>query len=161
FEFEALASFSTVPILENNGTMRAALTDPRNYYSGYTYVVLQEGSTPFDLEGALSEIAAKIYSGVDIETGGKEYRFYTEALSGITAGHAVENKMGRGMAEMLPMSMGVLAAIIMVMACFNYTQLVLAKALTRAKEVRIRRIVGAKRFQVFGHLILDVIVFPM
>lgn len=161
FEFEALASFSTVPILENNGTMRAALTDPRNYYSGYTYVVLQEGITPFDLEGALSEIAAKIYSGVDIETRDKGYRFYTQALGDITPGPALSNNMGRGMPEMLLIFMGVLAAIIMVMACFNYTQLMVAKALTRAKEVGIRKIVGANRFQVFGQLILEGIVFAI
>ena len=159
FEFEALASLSTVPILENNGTMTAALTDPRNYYSGYTYVVLKDGITQPDLERALTEIAAGTYSGVELETRDKSYRFYTQALSEITPGAVLSNNMGRGMPEMLLIFMGVLAAIIMVMACFNYTQLMIAKALTRAKEVGIRKIVGANRFQVFGQLILEGIVF--
>ncbi len=159
FEFEALASFSTLQLLENNGTLTASLTNPLNYYSAYTYVVLKDGITPSDLETALTEINTKIYDGLTLETRDKGYRFYTQGLNEITPGPPLSNNMGRGMPDTLLIFMGVLATIIMVMACFNYTQLMVAKALTRAKEVGIRKIVGAHRFQVFVQLILEGIVF--
>ncbi len=159
FEFEALASFSTLQLLENNGTLQATSVDPRNYYSGYTYVVLKDGISPRDLETALAEISSGMYGDVQLETRDKGYRFYTQALAEITPGPALSNNMGRGMPDLLLIFMAVLAGIIMIMACFNYTQLMIAKSLTRAKEIGIRKIVGAHRFQVFGQLILEGIVF--
>ena len=45
--------------------------------------------------------------------------------------------------------------LILLAACFNYTNLTIARALTRAREVGIRKIVGAKRSQVFVQYIFE------
>src|SRR6185312_10281715 len=47
------------------------------------------------------------------------------------------------------------ALLILLAACFNYTNLTIARALTRAKEVGIRKIVGAKRSQIFVQYIFE------
>ena len=45
--------------------------------------------------------------------------------------------------------------IILLAACFNYTNLTIARALTRAKEVGVRKIAGAKRHQLFVQYIVE------
>ncbi|MEJ0031677.1 MAG: FtsX-like permease family protein [Bacteroidota bacterium] len=55
--------------------------------------------------------------------------------------------------------LGFLAAIIMLSACLNYTNLSIARALTRAKEIGIRKVTGAnKRSLIFQFLGESVIV---
>ncbi len=48
-----------------------------------------------------------------------------------------------------------IALIILLAACFNYTNLTIARALTRAKEVGVRKINGASRSQVFIQYIIE------
>lgn len=161
FEFEALISMSSVPVLENDGIITPSLNNLNNYYSGYAYVKLKDGITPTDIEHALSEINAKFYADVKFETRDKGYRFYLQSLNGITPGPILSNNMGTGMPEVLLIMMSVLAGIVMIMACFNYTQLMIAKSLTRAREIGLRKIVGAHRWQVFMQFITEAVVFSL
>ena len=48
--------------------------------------------------------------------------------------------------------------VILVSACFNYTNLTIARALTRSREVGIRKVAGAKRFQIFLQYIVESIL---
>jgi putative ABC transport system permease protein len=45
--------------------------------------------------------------------------------------------------------------IILLAACFNYTNLTTARALTRAKEVGIRKVTGARRSQIFVQYVIE------
>jgi putative ABC transport system permease protein len=161
FEFQALASYSSFESLQREGTIRSIENDWQNYYSGYAYIKLKAGISPGDVEEGLAEISSARYKDVQFETRDKGYRFFLQPLTGITPGPALSNNMGRGMPDILLIFLGILAAIVMAMACFNYTQLTIAKSLTRAREIGIRKIVGAHRFQVFVQLILEGIVFSL
>ncbi|HYC27324.1 MAG TPA: FtsX-like permease family protein, partial [Chitinophagaceae bacterium] len=54
-----------------------------------------------------------------------------------------------------------IAFIILIAACFNYTNLTIARALTRAKEVGIRKVAGAVRSQVFTQYIIESVVIAL
>lgn len=159
FEFEALASFSTLAQLENTGMIQSSQNDWLDYYNGYAYIKLKPGVSSVDVEQALAEIVSREYTTLRLETRDKGYRFYLQSLGDITPGPALSNNMGRGVPEMLLIFLAVLAGIVMIMACFNYTQLTVAKSLTRAKEVGIRKIAGAHRFQVFLQLVGEAVFF--
>jgi putative ABC transport system permease protein len=45
--------------------------------------------------------------------------------------------------------------LLLIAACFNYTNLTVARALTRAKEVGVRKINGAMRYQIFLQYIVE------
>ncbi|MDH5251491.1 MAG: ABC transporter permease [Cyclobacteriaceae bacterium] len=160
-EFEALASMASMPVLEKENVVRATLDDLNNYYTGYAYIKLQGGVKQADVEQALEAIVTKHYADVQYETRDKGYRFYLQPLESITPGPALSNSMGTGMPDVLLIFMGVLAAIVMLMACFNYTQLMIAKSLTRAREIGVRKIVGAQRWQVFMQFIGESVVFSI
>lgn len=149
FEFEALGSSNALPLLEKEGKLAASLDDWNNYYSGYVYVKLKEGSSMQEAQLALDDMARKYYVNLKLETRDRGYEFYLQPLRDITPGPMLSQSMGKGMPDLLIIFLSVLAGIVMLMACFNYTNLTIAKSLSRAREIGVRKIVGAQRFQVF------------
>lgn len=51
------------------------------------------------------------------------------------------------------------AVLILLIACINYVNLSTARSIIRAKEVSIRKIVGAQKMQLFGQFIIETILF--
>jgi putative ABC transport system permease protein len=159
--FEALISTSALPVLESQRVVSAGLDDWNNYYTGYVYFKMKEGSNVAEVERALADMAKKHYSGLKLETRDKSYEFVLNPLSEITPGPELSNQMGAGMPVILIIFLTVLSGVVMIMACFNYTNLMLAKSLTRAREIGVRKVVGAQRWQVFAQFIGEAIVFSM
>lgn len=50
------------------------------------------------------------------------------------------------------------AVIILVIACINYVSLITARATRRAREIGLKKIVGAQKYQLFVHLLLEAVV---
>jgi len=161
FTFQALASLKALPLLEQTGIISASLENWNNYYSNYVYVKLREGKDVADLQGALDGINTKYYPTLKLETRDRGYNFFPMRMDEITPGPQMSNQMGTGMPDLLILFMGTLAGIVMLMACFNYTNLTVAKALTRAREIGVRKIIGARRYQVFFQFIGEAIVFSL
>ncbi|MBK5278327.1 MAG: ABC transporter permease [Bacteroidia bacterium] len=161
FEFEALASLTALPKFEADGVVSASLENWNNYYRNYVYFKLRDGRSTDEVEKALAEISKKQYAGLKLETRDRGYEFYLHPLTKITPGPELSNQMGNGLPEMVGIFMSVLAAIVMIMACFNYTNLMIAKSLSRAREIGVRKVVGAQRWQVFMQFIGETIVFSL
>ncbi len=161
FEFQALASSALLPLLENQGVMQPSLDDWNNYYFGYVYLKLKEGRNTEEVGDALAAISKKYYANLKLETRDRGYEFYLQPLQKITPGPALSNNMGNGMPDLLIVFLGVLVGVVMLMACFNYTNLMIAKSLSRAREIGVRKIVGAQRFQVFAQFVGEAIVFSL
>lgn len=142
FEFQALASSALLPLLENQGVMQPSLDDWNNYYFGYVYLKLKEGRNAEEVGDALAAISKKYYANLKLETRDRGYEFYLQPLQKITPGPALSNNMGNGMPDLLIVFLGVLVGVVMLMACFNYTNLMIAKSLSRAREIGVRKIVG-------------------
>jgi putative ABC transport system permease protein len=158
-EFEAIASMDVLPVLERLGTIHASLENWNNYYFNYVYVKLKQGGDQIELEKALSEIYQKNYNGLKLETRDKGYEFYLMGLNEITPGPELSNQMGRGLPMEVIILIGSLAAVVMIMACFNYTNLMIAKSLSRAREIGVRKVIGARRWQVFLQFVGEAVVF--
>ena len=77
-------------------------------------------------------------------------------LTGVAIGMR-RSRRSRGWSEI---AIGI-GLIILVSACFNYTNLSIARSLTRAKEVGIRKVAGATRMQVFGQYIMEAIIISL
>jgi len=160
-EFEILAPTSMLPLLEKEGMMTTITSNWNNYYTGYNYIKLQPGIDPEEVNSALRQIATTQYSSLSLETRDKGYEFYLQPLSKVTPGPILSNQLGKGLPELLLIFLGVLAGIVMIMACFNYTNLMIAKSLTRTREIGVRKINGATRFHVFLQFIGESVVFAL
>ena len=161
FDFEALCSISTLPFLEKNNAVSASLDNWSAYYDNYVYVKLKDGQNNVVAEQALTEISKKF--SVGLKSGGKDiaYDFYLQPLDKITPGPELSGEMGNGMPAYLLVSLSVLAGVVLLMSVFNFTNLTIAKSLSRAREIGVRKVVGAKRHQVFFQFMGEAVVFSL
>ena len=151
-DFDAYASYSSVANLERNKVLAANSSDWFAFNAAYTYVLLKENTRLSGLSQNLHSISNELNK---INKEGTT-SFGTQRIDKITPGtEELNNNIGRGTSwTKIYFEMGV-ALLILLAACFNYTNLTIARALTRAKEVGIRKIVGARRHQVFTQYIIE------
>ena len=152
---------NAVPVLEKQNIMSPSLESWTNYYSGLTYIKLQEGKNEKDVNAALAAISKKYYAGVKLETRDRGYEFFLQPLTKISPGPVLSNNMGRAMPKIILTFLTVLALVIMIMAGLNYTNLMIAKSLKRAREIGVRKVMGANRWQVFIQFVGESVVFSI
>lgn len=161
FEFEILGSTALIPLLEKDEIIEATQDSWTNYYGNYVYFKLKAGHRIEEVAPALEAMSKKYYANLPLETRDKGYEFYTLPLKDLTPGPMLSNQMGTGMPMLLVIFLGALVGIIMIMACFNYTNLMIAKSLSRAREIGVRKVIGARRRQVFVQFVGEAVVFSL
>ena len=151
-DFDAYASASGLPLLEANKLLPVKTTDWNDFRSSYTYVLLKKGITSTPLVGRLNALAA----GFNKEDKAGETGFSLQPIEKLRpASDKLYNDTGKG-TTWTKLWVGIdVSLLILIAACFNYTNLTIARALTRAKEVGIRKIAGAKRYQLFLQYIIE------
>ncbi len=155
--FEAVASMATVELLEKDSILYSANNSWENNTAGWVYIELEEGKKESEVIDHLIEIDEKYYGDKDLV----DYRFHLQNILNINPGPLLGNQIGPGLPMLFVYFLGGLALIVMVSACFNYTNLSIAKSLNRAKEVGIRKVSGALRKQVFSQFIIEAILISM
>jgi putative ABC transport system permease protein len=141
-KFDFLASFST--LLGTWGQNQ--LTSWQNS-SVWTYIQLDKNSNPQKFNTLL-----KKYDTVGF--GGHPASFYLQALEDIHLGQKVAFDLpGKGDIRYIYLYSAITLFILLI-ACFNYMNLSIARSFSRGKEIGIRKVVGAKRkgiiFQFLG-----------
>ena len=161
FEFEVLCSISTLPILEKNNIVSASLDNWSAYYDNYVYVKLKDGQNNMIVDQALAAISKKFCVGLKSDGKDIAYDFYLQPLVKITPGRELSGEMVNGMPAFFLVFLSVLAGVVLLMSVFNFTNLTIAKSLSRAREIGVRKVVGAKRHQVFFQFIGEAVVFSL
>ena len=155
--FECLASLSTLNSLEKQKKISASLENWKNLNDNYVYFLLRENASPNRIEELFPAIVKKHYP--DTET---EYIYSLQALTKISPGKNLGNFLSTpAVSPQLPLLLSSIALLIMIIACFNYTNLSLAKALSRAKEVGIRKALGANRFKLITQFIGEAVTYAL
>ena len=127
-------------------------------WRGFVYLLLDEQSSANQLDGALGAIAAN-YS---IRDGKEKYLLKAQSLANMYPGEDLSNEMGLGNPPSVIFYFFIaLGLIIIFSACFNYTNLSIAKALKRTKEIGVRKVMGASRRDVIRQIIGEATVFSV
>ncbi|TRX56168.1 FtsX-like permease family protein [Fulvivirga sp. M361] len=141
-EFDVLVSSSSLELLYKEGKISDLSNDWSNHYQAYVYLLLKESSTEKDLEASLAQLASKQYSD-DERLKGSE--LIPQQLTKITPGPALGNAPTTRLPLFVYYILSALALTIMVFACLNYSNLSIARAVTRTKEIGVRKVNGARR----------------
>ena len=161
FEFEALLSTAAITSLEKTGAITPVSENWSQYYGSYVYVKLKDNDSN-KADKSLAALSAKYGKNLKLDAGLTGFDFFLLPLSEVTPGPASTfNQMGHGVPITVLMFLGALAAVVMVMSILNFTNLMIAKSLTRAREIGVRKIVGAKRGEIFSQFIGESMVFAL
>lgn len=112
----------------------------------YTYVLLQEGYTGAELEKDLVAFTERHISGAEEEMN-QYYTFYAQPLKTIHFDSHLEGEIGDNGNITSIYIFSVISLLILLIALINFTNLATARSMKRAKEVGLRKTVGALRRQ--------------
>ncbi len=159
--FEALASFSSVKALEADSTLRGNMNDWGDWTNGWVYIQLENDKDQKDIQAHLDDLATKHFPDAHGFQKEMKYKFYLQNLTSITPGPLVGNAIGPFMPMLFVYFFGGLALIVMLTSCFNYTNLSIARSLTRAREIGVRKVNGAMRMQIFAQFLSESILVSL
>jgi putative ABC transport system permease protein len=158
-KFDLLVSVSSLPVLVQEKKIGDLSGDWSNYFVCYTYTLLAPGRTRQDLDASLNNLVSRKYADLKDFKG---FRLSGQQLTHITPGPLLGNEPMLGLPLVVYYFLSFLALAIMISACLNYINLSTARALTRAKEIGVRKVAGAGRkdlvFQFLGESMLTALL---
>ncbi|MFK7953315.1 MAG: FtsX-like permease family protein [Ekhidna sp.] len=157
-KFDVLASESTLPILYKDGLIPDLSLEWDVYFTSYSYVLLKEGVSQSELDEALTELSDRKFAELE---GLEDYIFESQSLMKITPGMLINNEASFRLPIIAYYILSVLALVIMIMACLNYTNLSIARSLSRMKEIGIRKVNGARRQSLISQFLTESIITVM
>ena len=137
FIMDVILPFDAKPILENRKI------ESWGNSSFYTYFLLQEGADPGRLEGKFPDMYKK-YRG---DKGWDSAGYYLQPLTKLHLYSNINFDISPGSDIRYIYLFSSIAFLLLVIACINYMNLATARAAKRAKEVGMRKVVGARRNQ--------------
>lgn len=149
-EFEAIASYSTLP--PATGTTETSWSDFANQY---TYVVLGAETSLEELRHYLVRTAAAVYHNTPVKVS-----FMPMALDDLVTTD-LRNAIGPQWERSGFVVFGIIALIILLPGCFNYTNISIARALKRSKEIGLRKAMGGLKNQIFLQFITETVVITL
>lgn len=152
----SLVSLSTMPALEGQKLLTPRSESWTNLNGAYGYVLLRPGTSPRQVEDAANQLAAG-----RVRDDKFTYRFRLQGLTAIANGPEMANNTGDSVPMAAIYVLAAVAALVVLSAAFNYTNLSIARALSRGREVGIRKVVGAKRRQLFAQFVGEAVVIAL
>ncbi len=153
-EYDALLSISSVPLLEKTGKLPVMLDKWNNFNNSYTYLTVKKGVSKKQLKKAVAEFSAALMKESSV-TGKEKLTFKEQALTNIILGEELHYQIGNTGSKGKTFAEIAIALIILLSACFNYTNLSIARSFNRGKEIGVRKVSGAFRFHIFWQFIIE------
>ncbi len=150
FRFDFLASFISLP---------AAREQPQWWSANYqTFIVLAKNASVESLDKKINDIVKR---EVAMEEAGSYVKYNAMPLTDIYLRSDLKSEPEVVSDIRYVYIFSAVALLILVIACINYINLATAKAADRAKEVGIRKVVGAVRKQLFVQFIGESVIITL
>jgi putative ABC transport system permease protein len=144
-KFDMLASMSTYPGQANNQQWVS--------HNFYTYIVVKDGTDPAKLQEKFQGMVTKYvgpqiqqilgYSIDDFKKAGNDFRYVLEPLKDLHLKGATQYGLEPMGSLATVYIFAIIAILILIVAVINYVNLATAKSAGRAKEVGVKKVVGA------------------
>ncbi len=159
-DFEAILPFSFIETMVLQERMHVSILNAwDDTYQNYVYLKLEQGQTAEQVTELLNRVAEKHFAELE-EEHRRPTHFVLQNVQTITPfwGQNYANQAGHAFPLLLLLFLGGISFIIMLSAIFNYTNLSVARAVTRAKEIGVRKVNGASKHQVRVQFIVEAVL---
>jgi putative ABC transport system permease protein len=140
-------------------------------FSAYTYLLLRPGASPAAVEARFPVIIEKYVAG-EIERGsgqsfkqfqaaGNGYHYYLQPLKKIHLISDLEAELRPNGSIKSVYIFGIIAIVILCLACINFINLSTARSVERAKEVGVRKTFGADRQSLIRQFLLESVMMSL
>jgi len=127
----------------------------------YTYILAQPGTTRAEVQKDVDEIVSRYISpalqgmfrssGAALEKAGSHFRCHIFPLTDVHLHSSKSGELEANSNIQIVYIFSVIAVLILLVACVNFMNLSTARSANRAREVGIRKVIGATK----GHLIIQ------
>lgn len=154
-DFDVLVSYTTLQSgVVQNLSKKDAWT---NFNREYVYFLSKPDADLDVVEQHLSQIEKEAYSSNDLT----KASFNIQALDAITMNTSLRGELGETWDLIGIVTFTTLALLILLPACFNYSNISIARALKRSKEIGLRKTLGGLKHQIFVQFITETVVITL
>ena len=153
-KFDMLISYATVETTRKNPDV---VNHWNEIWSTYVYVLVDENTNPETIQKNLEKLSAAENSQLT----NAAVNLHMQKLTDVVLGKDMTNGVGAVMPSMVVWVLVGLTIVVILSACFNYTNLSIARSLRRSREVGIRKVVGARRGHVLGQFIVEALLISL
>ena len=154
-QFEALVSFSTAEILKPYTD--GGFDNWQSIFMNYTYVTIPANQAIQTVQLSLDRLCQEENATID----NQKISLALQPLNQISMGNFLANEIGPVIDLVAIWIMGIMTFIVIISACFNYTNLSIARSLKRAREVGIRKVIGGLKSHVISQFIIEAILISL
>ncbi|WP_420582008.1 ABC transporter permease [Reichenbachiella sp.] len=154
FTFQALGSYVTIA---NENQSDPDWSASSTMWITYIYMTIPHKEDVNQINHALSQICKtenEVIAPLQITA-------KLQPLGDIFNGAALGNQLGPTLPATAALIFAILPFIILLTACFNYTNLSIARSLRRTTEVGIRKVIGATRWDIFAQFVIESIIIAL
>jgi ABC-type antimicrobial peptide transport system permease subunit len=161
--FEALVSFST---LEQKSKADGSFEEWTNMWANYVYLLLPENADMASIRSQFDAIANEENPTDPAGYRGTTIQLELLPLYDIVVGEDLRRSEGQyfvgpHIPPKLLWILGGLALVVILSACFNYTNLSIARAMRRFKEIGLRKVIGANKSHVWQQFLTEAIMISL
>ncbi len=130
------------------------------WYDFYTFVQLNEGANAITFEGKMQNFM-KTYKGENYQETGRWETLLLQNIGDIHLYSTLSWDMGKnGGGDMIKFLMAI-AGLILIIAWVNYINLATARAIKRAREVGVRKSIGALKSQLVNQFLIESFLYNL
>jgi putative ABC transport system permease protein len=123
----------------------------------YNYVLLRPNANPKEIEGKFPEFVER-HMGEIMKHFGFKVSFFLTPLNDIHLSPKFFYEPQPQSSKSTMLLLAIIGGIVLFIAWINYINLAMATFLQRGKEVGLRKVVGAKKFQLIGQFITEAVL---
>ncbi len=153
-QFEVLTSYQNLekssPFQINESTEESW----KEFRNSYVYMLLPDRADTKDVEKYLNSIAQEAYKKEENFSAS----FELQSIKDIAPGRELYNEIGTDWGYAAILIFVVLTLLILLPACFNYSNISISRALKRMKEIGLRKVMGGQRNQILLQFITETVI---